>query len=91
MAGIFLAREFRRDLDRSIDESQHAQARDIAALVAGARGAASVSESGERFAQVYASDGELLASTEGPRGRRLLDRREVAQASRRPIVVERRR
>jgi hypothetical protein len=89
VAGIFLAREFRRDLDRSIEESQHAQAQDIVALVAGARGAASVSESGERFAQIYARDGELLGSTEGARGRRLIDRGEVGQASRRPLVVDR--
>ena len=56
VAGFFLARQFERDLDRSIAESQRAQAEDIAALVEGDRGARAVLDSGERYAQVYTAD-----------------------------------
>jgi two-component system OmpR family sensor kinase len=90
VAGFFLAREFARDLDRSIDDAQRAQTRDVAALVAGVRLPAGVSESGERFAQVYARDGRTLGSTRQARGERLLSRAEVAQAASRTLSVERR-
>ena len=67
VAGVFLAREFERDLDRSIDRrSTGCRREDIAALVKTARSRGAVLASGERYAQVYAADGELLAST-GPR------------------------
>jgi two-component system OmpR family sensor kinase len=89
-AGFFLHREFERDLDRSIDDAQRAQALDIAALVEGARGPSSVADSGERYAQVYDSDGRLLGSTPQARGERLLSRAEVRQAVRQTMSVERR-
>ena len=53
VAGGFLARELRRDLDRSIDEAQRVEAQDVAALVAGPGGPSKLSQSGERFAQVF--------------------------------------
>jgi two-component system OmpR family sensor kinase len=90
VAGLFLAREFEQDLDRSIDDAQRAQAQDILALVETASGPAAVRTSGERYAQVYAADGELLASTQPARRHRLLDAGEVHAATRAAVTVERR-
>jgi two-component system OmpR family sensor kinase len=90
VAGFFLAREFERDLDHSIDEAQRAQAQDIVALVETAPSPAAVLSSGERYAQVYAADGELLASTLPARRGPLLDPGEVHTATRTPVTVERR-
>jgi two-component system, OmpR family, sensor kinase len=90
LAGIFLAREFERDLDRSIDAALRAQAQDIVALVETASGPTAVLESGERYAQVYAADGRLLASTRPAGRQRLLDRDEIDRATRTPVTVERR-
>ncbi len=90
VAGVFLAREFSRDLDRSIDEAQRVQAEDISALVAGAQGPSAVAKSGERFAQVYASDGRVLGTTEAARDMRLLSPSEVIRATERSLRVERR-
>jgi two-component system, OmpR family, sensor kinase len=90
VAGFFLAREFARDLDRSIDNAQRAQARDIAALVASVRRPPSVSESGERFAQVYTRRGRTLSSTRQAQGERLLSPAEVEEATRRTLTIERR-
>jgi signal transduction histidine kinase len=53
-------------------------------------GADAVLASGERYAQVYAADGELLASTGPARRTRLLERAELQQAVRQPLTVERR-
>jgi signal transduction histidine kinase len=89
-AGFFLHREFKRDLDRSIDDAQRAQVLDVAALVESARGPSSVAESGERFAQVYAADGRILGSTRHARGERLLSRAEAQQAVSQTVSVERR-
>ena len=90
VAGFFLAREFERDLDHSIDEAQRAQAQDIVALVETAPSPAAVLSSGERYAQVFAADGELLASTLPARRGPLLDPGEVHTATRTPVPVERR-
>ncbi len=90
VAGVFLARQFEGDLDRSIDTGQRAQAQDIVALVRAAATSAALLASGERYAQVYAADGQLLASTRPVRRRRLLDPREVRAATRTPVTVERR-
>jgi two-component system, OmpR family, sensor kinase len=90
VAGFFLAREFERDLDRSIADAQRAQAQDIAALVHTAAGADAVLASGERYAQVYAADGGMLASTGPARRTRLLQPAELKQAARQPLTVERR-
>jgi two-component system, OmpR family, sensor kinase len=90
VAGVFLARQFERDLDRSIDAAQRAQAQDIVALVKDAPSPTVVLASGERYAQVYAADGQLLASTQAARRRRLLDPNEVHAATRTPVTVERR-
>jgi two-component system OmpR family sensor kinase len=90
VAGFFLVREFQRDLDRSINDSQRAQAADIAALVAGPRGPAAIPAGGERYAQAYASDGRLLASTTMARGGRLVLPHEIRAAGQGPLVVERR-
>ncbi len=90
VAGVFLAREFERDLDRSIADAQHAQAQDIAALVHTGTGADAILNSGERYAQVYAAGGERLASTGPARRTRLLEPAELQQAARRPLTVERR-
>jgi two-component system OmpR family sensor kinase len=90
VAGVFLAREFERDLDRSIGAAQRAQAQDIVALVENASSPAVVLESGERYVQVYASDGRLLASTQPGRPLRLFDPDEARQAARTPVTVERR-
>jgi two-component system, OmpR family, sensor kinase len=90
VAGIFLAREFERDLDRSIDAALRTQAQDIVALVETASTPAAVLESGERYVQVYGVDGRLLASTRPARQPRLLDRNEVQRATRTPVTVERR-
>ncbi len=90
VAGLFLAREFERDLDRSIADAQRAQAQDIAALVQTGSGADAVLASGERYAQVYAAGGRLLASTGAARRTRLLEPAERQQALRQPLTVERR-
>jgi two-component system, OmpR family, sensor kinase len=90
VAGVLLAREFERDLDRSIDEAQRAQAQDIVALVGTARSPAAVQQSGERYVDVYAADGRLLASTRPARRARLLESDEVQTATRTPVTVERR-
>jgi two-component system, OmpR family, sensor kinase len=90
VAGVFLARQFERDLDQSIDAAQRAQAQDLVALVRTAPSPAAVLASGERYAQVYAADGQLLTSTRPVRRRRLLDPREVQTATRTPMRVERR-
>jgi hypothetical protein len=60
VAGFFLARAFERDLDRSLDAAQRAQVQDIAALVETAPASAAVRSSGERYAQDYAADSELV-------------------------------
>ena len=90
VAGLFLAREFERDLDRSIADAQRAQSQDIAALVQTGRGADAVLASGERYAQVYDAGGELLVSTGSARRTRLLEPAQVGQAARQPLTVERR-
>jgi two-component system OmpR family sensor kinase len=90
VAGVFLAREFERDLDRSIDEAQRAQAQDIVALVKTAASPAAVLASGERYVEVYAADGRLLASTQRAHRARLLAPDEVQKATRTPVTVERR-
>jgi two-component system OmpR family sensor kinase len=90
VAGVFLAREFERDLDRSIGAAQRAQAQDIVALVENASSPAVVLESGERYVQVYASDGRLLASTQAGRRLHLFDPGEARMAARTPVTVERR-
>jgi two-component system, OmpR family, sensor kinase len=90
VAGLFLAREFERDLDRSIADAQRAQSQDIAALVETGRGADAVLASGERYAQVYDAGGELLVSTSSTRRTRLLEPAQLEQAARQPLTVERR-
>ena len=90
VTGFFLARQFEGDLDRSIDDAQRAQAEDIAALVQAGAGADAVLDSGERYAQVYSSGGERLASTRPARRTRLLEPAELQQAVREPLTVERR-
>ncbi len=90
VAGVFLAREFEGDLDRSLADAQRAQAQDIAALVQAGAGADAVLASGERYAQVYLADGEMLASTGPARRTRLLEPAELQQALRQPLTVERR-
>src|SRR4051795_11010239 len=62
-AGAVLYGQFSHDLDSDIDGSLRAQAIDVAALVAG-RGPQAVHVSGQRLAQVYASDGRILATNE---------------------------
>ena len=90
VAGVFLAREFSRDLDRSIDQAQRVQAEDVVALVTGARGPPAVAESGEPYAQVYASDGRVLGTTEAARDVVLLTPSEVRRATERGLRVKRR-
>ena len=90
VAGVFLLHQFERDLDRSIADGQRAQAEDVAALVGTGAGPGAVRASGERYAQVYAADGELLASTGAARAGALLEPDEVRRAVRRPVTVERR-
>src|SRR5690349_21055646 len=71
-AGLILYGQFANDLDRDIDSALNAQARDIAALVVAGRRADAIDASGERFAQIYARDGTLLASSRRAGGLRLL-------------------
>ena len=81
-AGVILYGQFASDLDADIDSALGSQAHDIAALVAAGRGASAVDSSGERFAQIYARDGAVLASTPRARGIRLLTTDQARRAAR---------
>src|SRR4051812_35561086 len=88
-AGAVLYGQFSHDLDSDIDGSLRAQAIDVAALVAG-RGPQAVHVSGQRLAQVYASDGRILATTEAAAGIRLLTVTQARAAAHDNLRIKRR-
>src|SRR5689334_6613745 len=87
--GLVLYGQFSHDLDSDIDTSLDAQARDVAALVRG-RGPEAVNVSGQRLAQVYASDGRVLATTDAAAGIRLLTVEQARAAAHGKLRIKRR-
>lgn len=88
-AGVFLYTLYRNDLDTQNDISAQAETADVAALVHRA-GPAAVAFSGERFAQVYAAGGRLIASSRKAAGTHLLSAAEARSGVRAPQRIERR-
>ncbi len=89
IAGVVLYTQFSHDLDADIDSSLDAQAIDVAALVAG-RGSDAVHVSGQRLAQVYASNGRILATTDAAAGIRLLTVEQARAAAHGDVRIKRR-
>jgi heavy metal sensor kinase len=89
-SGVVLYTEFERDLDEVIDRDLNARVADMAALVSEGRDPQRTLEaSGERLAQIYSSGGRLLASTAAFSGTRALSGREVREASRERLRINR--
>ncbi|HEY6778240.1 MAG TPA: ATP-binding protein [Thermoleophilaceae bacterium] len=89
-SGVVLYTEFERDLDEVIDRDLNARATDMAALVSEGRDPQrTLAASGERLAQIYSPGGRLLASTAAFSGTRALSDREVREASRRRLRIDR--
>jgi signal transduction histidine kinase len=88
-AGVFLYTLYRNDLDTQNDIATQAETADVAALVHRA-GPGAVAFSGERFAQVYGADGQLIASSRKAAGTHLLSPAEARLAVRGPQRIERR-
>ena len=89
-AGVVLYVQFERDLDGEIDDALRAQLVDIVALADAGRGAQAVTGSGERYAQIYAPDGRILATTRTTAGLRLLTPEQVRRAARSTLRIDRR-
>ena len=87
--GLVFYATFSRDLDTQIDAALRAQATDIAALMNEGRDPDAVLRSGEQYAQIYAADGRVLASTRDLAGRRLLSQAKVRAAARAPLRIDR--
>ena len=64
-AGVIVYSFFEKEFDDDIDAPLVTRAVDITALVSAGRGPSAVGSSGERYAQVYGSDGRILAATPG--------------------------
>jgi heavy metal sensor kinase len=89
-SGVVLYTEFERDLDEVIDRDLNARVADMAALVSEGRDPQRTLEaSGERLAQIYSTGGRLLASTAAFSGTRALSGREVREASRERLRINR--
>jgi two-component system, OmpR family, sensor kinase len=88
-AGLFLYGQFKHDLDAELGDALRAQAIDIAALVEAGHGRDVVTTSGERYAQIYETDGRIIATTSAASTLRLLDSRQLRDAARRPLAIDR--
>ena len=88
-AGAILYAQFQRDLDGELNTALKAQATDIAALVGAGGGPGVVASSRERLAQIYAPDGDVLASTPAAAHLRLLTQAQVRQAARASVRIDR--
>jgi two-component system OmpR family sensor kinase len=89
-SGVVLYTEFDRDLDEVIDRDLNARAADMAALVSEGRDPReALAASGERLAQIYGAGGRLLDSTAAFAGRRALTARQVREASRERLLIDR--
>jgi signal transduction histidine kinase len=88
-AGFFLYTLYRSNLDTQDDSAAQAETADVAALVHRA-GPGAVAFSGERYAQVYAANGRLIASSRKAAGTRLLSPAEARSAARGPQRIDRR-
>jgi heavy metal sensor kinase len=89
-SGVVLYTEFERDLDEVIDRDLNARVADMAALVSEGRDPQRTLEaSGERLAQIYSAGGRLLASTAAFSGTRALSGRQVREASRERLRINR--
>ena len=89
-SGLVLYTEFERDLDEVIDRDLSARASDMAALVSQGRDAQrALAESGERLAQIYDPDGRVVASTVAFADTRALSPRQVGQATRERLRIDR--
>lgn len=87
--GVFLYAQFDRDLDDQVDSGLAARAADILVQARSAGGARTLlADSGERYAQAYARDGRVLASSRRLNSRRLLSRVEVRRAAARALVAD---
>lgn len=89
--GAFLYVRFDRDLEDTIDSGLSARVSDVVALAREERAAKDLlADSGERYAQIYAADGRVLASTRSLRRNRLLSGGDVRAARSDPLVANRR-
>jgi two-component system, OmpR family, sensor kinase len=87
-AGIALSVLVARNLDSTIDDGLAARAGD-AAVVVERSGAESLESSGEAFAQVLDTNGEVVGTTVGAGPRPLLTTSELARARTRTVIAER--
>ena len=89
-SGLVLYTEFERDLNEVIDSDLNTRAADMVALVSRERDPERARlESGERLAQIYSSEGRLLASTSALSKTRPLTRAEVREAARGRLEIDR--
>jgi signal transduction histidine kinase len=89
--GVVIYTEFRRNLDRSVQADLAERSVSFRSLAAGnVAPARIVALAGERFAQIYASDGSVAASSRALAGQRLLTAAQLAAARRSTIRDSRR-
>ena len=91
-AGLLLYRHLGSSIDRTLNDGLHARTADITALVLqadeGLRQSGVAASAYGGFAQVIASDGRVFDHTPGLGPAPLLSPDELAQARRRPLLVE---
>jgi signal transduction histidine kinase len=88
-AGVIVYSFFEEEFDNDIDAPLVTRAVDITALVSAGGGPSAVASSGERYAQVYGSDGRILASTAGAAHLRMLSPARTRDALRNPVWIHR--
>jgi signal transduction histidine kinase len=91
--GTFIYANFEKSLDQSLNQGLRSRASDVRALVNQAdtgladAGGARLNRTGTGFAQVLTPNGSVLDQTPGVPRRTALSAREIAAASRRPILI----
>jgi heavy metal sensor kinase len=89
-AGIALSLLVAHNLDSTIDDGLSARAGDAAALVRTGAGNGRLARTGEAFAQVLSSDGQVVETTPGAGDQPLLSPAEAARAQSRVVIADRR-
>jgi len=90
---LFLYSRFESSLDQSLNQGLHSRTSDVRALVNQAdtgladAGGARISRAGTGFAQVLTPGGGVLDQTPGVLRRSALSARQIASASRRPLLI----
>jgi two-component system, OmpR family, sensor kinase len=88
-AGIVLSLLVARNLDTTIDDGLAARAGDAAALMRGGVRSGRLNDSGETFAQVLSTGGQVLDATPAAGQAAVLTPAETADAARHPVILER--